>query len=307
MLTPSPGTLRRLAGLLALSLAAGGCSGIRHLAVNSLADTLAAGGDVYTNDNDPELVADALPFALKTMETLLAEAPHHQGLLLSTCQGFTQYSYAFVAFDLPRLEVEDYRLYKERRDRALKLYLRARDYCFRGLEEAAPGITERLRLAPEEAVRALDVKHVPLLFWTGSSWGSAISLGLDRPELVADAPAIRALLERVLELDPGYQRGIVHEAMILVESLPETMGGSLERARRHFDQVLAMRGGHSPSTWVTWAQSISVRQQDREEFERLLNQALEVDPEQAEDGRLQAILTHRRARMLLDLADELFI
>lgn len=307
MLTPSHGTRRRLAGLLALALTTGGCSGIRHLAVNSLADTLAAGGDVYTNDNDPELVADALPFALKTMETLLAEAPHHQGLLLATCQGFTQYSYAFVAFDLPRLEVESYRLYKERRDRALKLYLRARDYCFRGLEEIAPGISERLRLDPEEAVQALDAKHVPLLFWTGTSWGSAISLGLDRPELVADAPAIRALLERALALDPGYQRGIVHDAMILIESLPETMGGSLERARRHFDQVLAMRGGKSPSTWVAWAQSVSVRQQDREEFERLLSQALAVDPEEAESGRLQAILIHRRARMLLDLADELFI
>lgn len=307
MLTRPPESIRRLAGLVALALAAGGCSAIRHMAVNSLANTLAAGGDVYTSDNDPELVGDALPFALKTMETLLAEVPHNKGLLLSTCQGFTQYSYAFVAFDLPRLEVEDYRLYQETRDRALNLYLRARDYCFRGLEEDAAGVSERLRLAPGEAVKTFQKDDVALLFWTGSSWGSAIALGLDRPELVADAPAIRALLERVLELDPGYQRGIAHEAMILIESLPETMGGSLERARRHFDRVLEIRGGHSPSTLVTWAQSVSVRQQDRDEFERLLKEALEADPEEAESGRLLAILTHRRARMLLDLADELFI
>ncbi|HEX9733368.1 MAG TPA: TRAP transporter TatT component family protein [Thermoanaerobaculia bacterium] len=307
MSTPSPAALRRLAVVLALALAAGGCSAIRRMAVNSLADSLSASGDVYTSDDDPELVGDALPFALKTMETLLAEAPRHRGLLLSTCQGFTQYAYAFVAFDLPRLEVEDYRFYREQRDRARRLYLRARDYCFRGLEEVAPGVSGRLRVAPEEAVDAFAAEHVPLLFWTGSSWGSAIGLGLDQPELVADAPAIRALLARAMELEPAYGRGILHEAMIVIEALPEEMGGSIERAREHYDQVLELRDGRSPSTWLRWAETVSVRQQDREEFERLLNQVLETDPDEVTSERLLTILARRRARMLLDLAADLFI
>ena len=77
---------------LALLVATSGCS-IRQMAINRLADALAGGGDVYTSDNDPELVGDALPFALKTIETLLAEAPEHQGLLLSACESYNQYSY----------------------------------------------------------------------------------------------------------------------------------------------------------------------------------------------------------------------
>lgn len=278
------------------------------MAINSLANTLAESGDVYTSDNDPELVRDALPFALKTMESLVEQTRgKNRKLLLATCQGFTQYSYAFVAFDLPRLEIENYRLYRKQRDRALKLYLRARDYCFQGLDLIVPGTREKLRVAPAQAVAPFAEEDAALLFWTGSSWGSAIALGLDQPELVADAPAIRALLERVLQLEPAYQRGIVHEAMIVLESLPEEMGGSIAKAREHYDRVLALRGGRSPSTWLTWAQTVSVRQQDREEFERLLNQVLAVDPEEVRSERLLAILVRRRARMLLDLADDLFI
>jgi hypothetical protein len=52
------------------------------------------------------------------------------------------------------------------------------------------------------------VRHedVPLLYWTAASWGGAISLGLDQPGLVADLPAVRALLDRALSLDEAWDR-----------------------------------------------------------------------------------------------------
>ena len=303
-----PRRFSRLWPLLALALAVStsGCS-IRRLAVNSLAGTLADGGDVFASDNDPELVADALPFALKTIEMLLAEAPDHQGLLLSACESYTSYSTAFVALDLPRLEIEDYRRYKSQRERALKLFLRARDYCFEALELAEPGTIEKLRKRPEDGLEEFGEKYVKLLYWSGASWGSAISLGLDRPELVADAPAIRALLERALELEPDYDQGALHEFMIVLEALPEAMGGSLERARQHFDRALELKGGESVSTWVSWADAVSIAQQDREEFERLLNLALAADPERDKSRRLITLISQKKARMLLDLADDLFL
>ena len=51
--------------------------------------------------NDIELVGDALPFSLKTVEGLLAEVPEHKGLLLTAASGFTQYSYVYVDFECP--------------------------------------------------------------------------------------------------------------------------------------------------------------------------------------------------------------
>lgn len=71
------------------------CS-LRTIAVNSVADTLARGGDTFAADPDPELIRDAVPFSLKLVESLLAEVPKHRGLLLTACSSFTQYAYAFV-------------------------------------------------------------------------------------------------------------------------------------------------------------------------------------------------------------------
>ena len=83
-----------------------GCS-VRKVAVNALAGALAAGGDTYATDDDPELVAAAIPFGLKTIEALLAETPKHDGLLLAAASGFTQYAYAFVQAEADFVEAKD--------------------------------------------------------------------------------------------------------------------------------------------------------------------------------------------------------
>ncbi|TNF76703.1 MAG: hypothetical protein EP299_05160, partial [Acidobacteria bacterium] len=175
--------------LVVVSTLVAGCS-LRTMAINTVADSLAAAGDVYASDEDPELVRQALPFALKTMESLLAEQPENRKLLLAACRGFAQYSYAFVDTNADRLESVDYRASLAERERALKLYLRARDYCLRSLELESPGIGRQLEIAPETALAGFGVDEVPVLFWTGAAWGGAISLGKDRAELVADVPAV---------------------------------------------------------------------------------------------------------------------
>ena len=79
--------------LIAISpLVLGGCS-VRQSAVNFIGDTLAGGGGVYASDDDPELIREALPFGLKTFESLLEVAPNHQGLLLAAARGFTAYAF----------------------------------------------------------------------------------------------------------------------------------------------------------------------------------------------------------------------
>ena len=81
--------------ILLIALVSGGCS-IKKIAVNKLGNALASSGTTFEGDDDPDLVGESLPFALKLMESLLAESPRHTGLLLATASGFTEYSYAFV-------------------------------------------------------------------------------------------------------------------------------------------------------------------------------------------------------------------
>src|SRR5438034_178160 len=122
-----------------------GCS-IQRMAVKSMANSLTSGPDVFASDDDPELVRDAVPFGLKTLESLLQTLPRHEGLLLSLCRGYTQYAYAFVQMDAEALENTDRAGASRLRERALKLYLRARGYGLRGLELRHPGISEELKL-----------------------------------------------------------------------------------------------------------------------------------------------------------------
>jgi predicted anti-sigma-YlaC factor YlaD len=294
-------------GVVVLALA--GCS-VKRLAVRSLGKALASGADVYASDDDPELVAGALPFGLKTIESLLAQDPQNRDLLLAAVSGFTQYGYAFVQQEADFVEAQDLARATELRARARRLYLRALGYGFRGLELDAPGLRARLQSDPgaaEAALAGLTKEDVPLLYWTASAWAAAIAVAKTEPELIADLPAVEAMMRRALALDEGYERGVLHDFFLVYEGSRAAVGGSLARAREHFERAMALAHGQRASPLVSFAETVNVATQDRAEFERLLNQALAIDPDAVPELRLVNLIAQRRARWLLGLADELFI
>jgi predicted anti-sigma-YlaC factor YlaD len=296
---------RRAAVLLA-ALALGGCSA-RHFAAARVAEVLAAGGSGWGADDDPQLVGEALPFALKTYESLLAELPDHPGLLLATCRGFVSYAAGWVEAEADAVEADSYASAAAARTRARKLHLRGRDYCLRALERRWPGLPERLSIDPAQALAAATHFDAELLYWTGAAWGSAIALGADRPELVGDLPIVRALFERVIALDEGFDRGAAHEAMIALDARPAAMGGSEDRARRHYDRAVALSGGLRASPHVAWARSWALARQDRTEFRAALERALAVDTNASPSDRLANALAQQRARLLLSRIDDLLL
>lgn len=299
-------TFRLFAVSLVALLGLAGCS-LQRMAAMSVADSLTKGPDVFGTDNDPELIRDALPFGLKTMEALLQTLPQHEGLLVTLCKGFTQYSYAYVQSEGDLLVNADYARATQLHERSYFLYLRARDYGLRALALRHPGIADSLRLDPERAASRLTKSDLTALYWTAASWGSAIALGKDRPEMLADLPAIRALVMRGLALDENYEAGAFHEAAIVLDALPAAMGGSAESARRHFSRAVEIAHDRRASPYVTLAQSVSVLQQDRAEFRRLLERALTFDADQDPAQRLATIVLQRKARALLARQDEFFL
>lgn len=299
------GAARRSLVLALVAVVASGCS-VKRVALKGVADTLSDSGSTFASDDDPELIRAAVPFSLKLMESVLDELPDHRGLLLSTCSGFTQYAYAFVQTDADLIESTDFDRAEALRARARSLYLRARDYCLRHLELKYRGIRERLVADPKGAVASATRDDVPGLYWTGAAWGSAIALGVDRPDLLADLPAVRALFDRALALDEAWGEGAIHAALISLDANP-MMGGSPAKAREHFARAVELSRGLSASPYVTLAASVSVAEQNRAEFQRLLEQALAIDPDRAKSQRLANILAQRRARHLLSRIDELFV
>jgi hypothetical protein len=293
---------------LLLVLLSTGCS-IRKIAVNKLGNALAGSGATFASDDDPQLIRNAVPFSLKLMESLLAENPRHAPLLLAASRGFTQYAYAFVQEDADEMEGRDVAAANVLRARARRLYLRARDYGLRGLDLKISGFDIALRHDPKMTVTRLrSASSVPLLYWTAASWGAAISASKDDPELLAEQPIVEALIDRALQLDDKFSSGAIHGFLIAYEpSRQGVRGDSAARSRMHFEKAVELSGGKLAAPYISLAETVSVKKQDRAEFQSLLQKALAINPDANPESRLENLVMQRRARWLLSRLDDLFV
>jgi predicted anti-sigma-YlaC factor YlaD len=295
-------------GLIFVLLSSAGCATVKRIAINKLGDSLANSGTTYAADDDPILVGAALPFSLKLVEGLLAESPKHGGLLFAAASGFTEYAYAYVQQDADAMESEDLDRAAALRSRARRLYLRGRDYGLRGLDARHHGFRQALSIDANTAVRLTSKSDVPLLYWTAASWGSAIAVSKDHPDLIADQPLVQAIVDRALELDPDFDFGAIHGFLINYEMARQGVRGDpAARARLHFDRVVTLTKGQLASPFVSLAEAVSVANDNREEFESLLKRALAVDPDARPEWRLQNLIVQKRARWLLARMDDLFV
>jgi hypothetical protein len=285
-----------------------GCAAIERMATRAVADSLADSSAVYATDGDVELVGQAIPFGLKTIEGLLEELPDHRGLLVAAARGFTQYAYAYVALPADEIEREAPGAARAMRGRAHRLYLRGRDYALRALELDAAGFTERLAETPDAALAALEADQVDALYWATVAWAAAIASDKQNMDLLADLSLIGPMMRRCLALVETYQDGAAHEFMVAFEGgRHEIQGGSVERARAHYARAMVLAGGRRLSVMVSLAENVSVRLSDRQEFESLLYRTLAFDVDMAPEQRLANLIAQRRAALLLSQIDNLFL
>jgi len=291
--------------LAAIVIASTGC--LRQLVVNSAADALAGGGlggSLFAGDDDPELVAEALPFGLKVMEALHQETPEHRGLCVALAAGFTQYAQGFVA---PRAAEAELKQANAIELRAKKLHLRGHRYGLQALEARHPGFAKKWESDPVAAAAVLRKDEVDAIYWTGAPLLAAIAISANDMRLVAELPKAEALLKRALELDPDWNEGALHELFISYEGRSETLGGSPQRAREHFEKARQLTQGKKASVYVALCEAVAVKAQDRPLFDQLVAQALAIDPDAEPRYRLVNLIAQERARWLRDHVDGLIL
>jgi predicted anti-sigma-YlaC factor YlaD len=287
-----------------------GCATLEKAAVRG-AGELFAGDDavaVFTSDDDPELVRDSLPFAIKALEILLAQDPGNSSLRLAVGRLYVQYANAFLQSEADYIEDEDLDAARQLRRRAAKLYSRGRDHALTVLEQRHPGFRASPTNDNAGVLESTTADDVPALFWAGASWAASISVQPDNMERVGALPVVEGIMRRALELDPEYDEGAVHEFFIAFEGgRGEMMGGSTERATEHYKEAVRLSGGRRASPHVTLAETVAVGAQDVQQFRDLLDKALAVDVDAAPEVRLLNVLSHRRARWLLTRTSDLFL
>lgn len=278
-------------------------AGCTRIITRAAGQALAADGSLFSSEDDPELVRQALPFGLKTLEGLLSKAPGDDQLLQAAASGFTQYAYAFVQQDAEFLTEKDPAASRAGLARARRLYLRARDYGLRGLAARHPGFPSALAANPVAAAATATREDLPLLYWTAASWGASVALSKDDMKAVGQLPRLEALMDRALALDEAWGDGALHEFYISFDGAQ----GRARQAREHLDRALSLTGGKKLGPLVAYAESVCVSAQDRKGFDAALDRVLAFDPDSAPAHRLANLLAQSRARWLKARVEDLFL
>ncbi|MHA1108926.1 MAG: TRAP transporter TatT component family protein, partial [Alphaproteobacteria bacterium] len=274
--------------LLILGLAAsmlGGCS-FKQTVVNYAGDAISGGGGVWSSDEDPQLIKEALPFALKTNESLLEVSPDHEGLLEATATGFLAYA-LLVKEEADRVEVYDRMAARRQKIRASKLFVRGHDYALRALEQRYPGFTAGLKTDRDATLARTTALDASFLYLAGAGLAGALSADTANLALVASLPIAGAMVQRVLTVDEAFNEGSAHEFMVSFEASRPI--GSIEAARSHYDRALELSGGARASVFLALAEAVSVGEQDVNEFRAMLKTARAVDIDEKPNSRLIGI------------------
>ena len=291
--------------LTSLLLALSGCS-LKQVALNSVADMLSSGtGGTFSQDEDLQFVGESLPFALKLMEAINGGTPEHVAMKLTLASGFTQYGVVFVEWPATQAKYDDFDAYEHGRARARGFYLRANEYALDGLDLVHPGFRSRIMTDTEALMAEMTAEDVPLLFWLGASWMSAATTNLEDPEMFGLFPVAAGILQHAFALDPDWNEGAIREVMISLEPAMPGPGGA-SRAQEHYDKVMAIKGATAAGPHVALATAVAQKSQDRDEFVRLLELALDVDLGADPENRLANDYAQQKARFLLDHLDDLF-
>ena len=298
-LTPHFAPALRCLAVIFAALVLSACAP-RQLVIKQLADELAAQGQ--SAEADLELARDAAPFYLKLSESVLRPQPQHAGLAAAVAGGFTQYAYAFVAFEADRLDATDARAAQQLRTRAARLYQRGRDHALAALEARHPGFA--VALARPDSALWLASDDVPLAYWGAAAWGGQISLSKDSPDTVADLPLAIRLAHLAWRTDPTFGDGQLASLMGSFEVARP--GGSTAQAAHYFDDAIRLSAGRSAGAYLAKAEGIAQPAGDKAAFVALLQQALAVQDAPDSPHTLANEVMRRRARWLLGNADDLF-
>ena len=288
----------RLMGMLLMASLLCACMP-RQLLVNSAADALTAQGQA--TEEDMGLAREASAFYLKLSESLLRQSPGHLPLAESVASGFTQYAYAFVAFEAERLVSTDAKAAHRLNQRAQRMYWRAHRHAMAALNQTSPGFSAALAQPQASRWPVLRPDQVGVAYWAAASWGAYIALSKDDPDAVADLPLVGRLAELAWRTSPAHGQGALASLMGNIEAARP--GGSAAKAAAFFDQAIAASGGQNAGPFVAKAEAIAHAAGDRPAFEVLLQKALSVS---AKHTDLSSQIMRQRAQWLLDNADDLF-
>ncbi len=288
---------------------------LEKFAADSTVKVAEAGALGFNAFWDYEIFGQAVPGAILQSEALVQISPDNEKLLTGLSRTYVVYAYGWLSAEWELADQRgDFEAADELEARIRKLYDRS-TYLAMKVVHAHDREKQLSKVLATKKVDQLkpylqrvfkDKEDVPGLYWAGLSWGSMMANSGGDMNVLADAPLARALLERSVELDPGYADAGALGVLGTVEgSFPEIFGGDLSKAKAYYDRALEVCKRRNHLILLSYAKTYAVAKQDRELFMSLLNEILTA-PDQGDDIRMNNVVAQVRAKRYLKRVDEWF-
>lgn len=286
----------------------------RRVITSEFVSLLENGRPAIEQEDDLHLLAKSMPAHIKLLETLLANDPDNDRLLILLARLYAGYAFAILESELEarRLDmptVVDTGIPDGQLDGAVaRYYHRGAQYALRSLGIRHPQAQARLNQLSSagDFIRSLDTGDVPALFWYGFNLGGVVRHRLDSVEAMARAHLVEKAMGRVVELNPAYDHGNAYLVLLVYHaSRPPMMGGSPEKARKYY---LLHQQSKTPTASlddVFLARYVLVQEQEKDAFtERLTAVATKAET----DGPISLMerVAVVRARLYLKASDRFF-
>ena len=265
-----------------------GCASLVSGITSQMADNLAT---TILNSSDIDTVREGVPAYLLLVDSFLRGSPDEVNLLLAASSLNGSYS----IFTEP--------------DRSKMLNQKALDYAMHAmcLSKAQLCELQSISFAEfENRISELAVKDVRVAYVLGVAWAGWIQAFSDDWNAIGQLGRVKALMEKVVELDETWEGGGPHLYMGGLETLlPAAMGGRPEKGKIHFDRSLEISDDKYLMTRVIYAEQYARLAFDKELHDRLLQEVIAADP--VFDGMtLINKMAQARAAELLAESDEYF-
>jgi len=311
MIARVPGPVLHSA-VIVFALTLGGCGWFKNVALDMFVDSLAEGGDSIRGHFDWDTAGHGAASTIIQLEALYAVRPDNDALALSLAKSYMAYAYGWV-MDAhgEALLREEYDEAEHHRRRAHLMYSRARNVARRALLARHPDIDDYLYGDPDKLLAFMreectDVEDdVPLLYWTMITWSSSINAD-DESEEFMNMPAVKAIAQRVIELDEDYESaGAVVYMGGFWSSYPKAAGGDPDKGRAYFERALKLTDRRNHIILINYATMYAVNVLDEELYRKILMEII-MSPDRGNGTRLSNKVARRRAHRLLKRTDEFF-
>ena len=250
----------------------------------------------------PKIVSLYFEKKIKSLERKKSLSPKQKRLLLKTK---VEYGFGVLLEESDRILDDDYNLGVKKSQEAYIVFSDAIKVGNSILIISYPKLDSWLSSETDLQFKINDVSD---LYWLAAAYGGAIKSSRGNPFDVVKLPVVKKLLITAIALDPKWGKGALYSAMMsYTSSRPDLFGDALiDSVSSFYAKALIASDSLDASLFVSYAELIDKKFQDRDAFEQKLDLVLNMDVEKDKDFRLSNIIAQERAKWLLSKTDEIF-